>query len=116
MCKYIPTVGAHILHTNRELLEALCVNLRGMAISNGLTHPVAKVATHADLAYFLSNLNARQKQELEALQSELVSLTHAQRWVASSDMRGQVLSRLQNMTGQAMLYDYAKRWDYGCPR
>lgn len=53
------------------------MNLHGVAISNGLTHPVAKVATHAVLAYFLGLLNVRQKRELEALQSEVVSLTRA---------------------------------------
>ncbi|CAN6354193.1 unnamed protein product [Urochloa humidicola] len=110
--KYIPAAGAHILDANPTLLEWLRVNLRGVAIGNGLTHPVSQVATHADSAYFSGLINARQKRELEALQAEAVSLTLAERWREASDARGRVLSRLQNMTGLATLYDAAKQRPY----
>lgn len=91
---------------------SLRINLKGVAIGNGLTHPVAQVATHAASAYFTGLINERQRRYLEELQIVAVKLTQEEKWSEASDARGQVFDRLQNMTGLATLYDMTKKKPY----
>jgi vitellogenic carboxypeptidase-like protein len=75
------------------------VNLRGVAIGNGLVDPVAQVATFADTAYFMGLVNARQRVELKALQADTEALAGAGRWGEATDARARVVSRLQEDIG-----------------
>ncbi|KAE8803002.1 serine carboxypeptidase-like 50 [Hordeum vulgare] len=68
--KYVPAAASHILVANMVLPAHRRISLCGVAIGNGLVHPVMQVATYADTAYFMGLVNGRQRLELEVLRAE----------------------------------------------
>lgn len=110
--KYVPALGYYILKRNEFLGAKKRINLQGVAIGNGLTHPVAQVATHADSAYFTGLISARQKKDVEELQDEAIRLVNERNWSAATDARNKVLHKLENITGLATLYDLRRKKPY----
>ncbi|XP_072967651.1 serine carboxypeptidase-like 50 [Typha angustifolia] len=110
--KYIPAAGYYILKKNSQVPRSRRINLKGVAIGNGMTHPVAQVGTHAASAYFTGFINVKQKAYLEQLQSEAIRLTLNEQWATASDARATALNWLQNATGLATLYDFTKKKPY----
>jgi vitellogenic carboxypeptidase-like protein len=110
--KFVPSLGYHILRQNKYVLRNLRINLKGVAIGNGFTHPITQVNTHADSVYFTGLINAEQKMHLKSLQSAVVNLIIAQKWKEASDLRTVILDMLQNATGLVTLYDFTRQTDY----
>ncbi|KAL2344745.1 hypothetical protein Fmac_006030 [Flemingia macrophylla] len=110
--KYVPAIGYYISKKNANLGVSERVNLAGVAIGDGLTDPETQVATHALNAYYVGLINERQKNELEKVQLEAVRLTRMGNWSEATDVRSQLLTMLQSMTGLATLYDYTKKASY----
>ncbi|ONK71429.1 uncharacterized protein A4U43_C04F8480 [Asparagus officinalis] len=110
--KYVPALGYYILKRNELLAAKKRINLQGVAIGNGLTHPAAQVATHADSAYFSGLISERQKKDVEELQDEAIRLVNERNWSAATDARNKVLRKLENITGLATLYDLRRKKPY----
>ncbi|KAG9160235.1 hypothetical protein Leryth_023801 [Lithospermum erythrorhizon] len=110
--KYVPAIGYYALKRNAQLPKEMQLNVQGVAIGNGLTHPIAQVATHAINAYYIGLINEKQKVLLENLQEKAVGFTKAGNWSDATIARSKVLNELQNMTGLATLYDYRRLIPY----
>ncbi|XP_068658374.1 serine carboxypeptidase-like 50 [Aristolochia californica] len=110
--KYVPAFGYYLLNQNSRLSPSRQINLQGVAIGDGLTHPVTQVATHAVTAYFSGLINRRQQTQLEQLQIEAVRLTREEKWQEAREARNKVLDALLNMTGLPTLYDFRRQKPY----
>ncbi|XP_023764075.2 serine carboxypeptidase-like 50 [Lactuca sativa] len=110
--KYVPSIGYYILKNNPLLPASKRINLYGLAIGNGLTHPETQVATHALHNYNLGLINEKQKTQMEKLQIKAIELTKAGNWSDATGARNNVLGFLESITGLATLYDFRRQSPY----
>ncbi|KAG9447504.1 hypothetical protein H6P81_013632 [Aristolochia fimbriata] len=110
--KYVPAFGYYLLEQNSRLPSSLRINLQGVAIGDGLTHPVTQVTTHAVNAYFCGLVNRKQQTQLEHLQNEAAKLTSEEKWQEAREARNKVFDTLLNMTGLPTLYDFRRNKPY----
>ncbi|KAL5226685.1 hypothetical protein ABZP36_014950 [Zizania latifolia] len=110
--KYIPSTASRIIEANAKLQDDQRLNLQGIAIGNGMTHPVAQVTVHADQAYFAGLINAAQKAEIEEMQARTVSFVNAEKWVEARTERNKIIDFLTNVTGVATSFNYAREQPY----
>ena len=68
--KFVPALGYYIISNSRKLrlnTEQQLFKLHGVAIGNGLTHPIVQVETYGATAYYMGLVDKKQKHFLDKL-------------------------------------------------
>lgn len=80
--KYIPALGYYIVSMNEQRVrlnsEPPLFELQGVAIGNGLTHPVVQVLTYGATAFYMGLVDQEQKQVLDDLATKVFITDHVQ--------------------------------------
>lgn len=72
--KYVPALGYYIIskaHKLRLASEQPGFELQGVAIGNGLTHPIVQVQTYGATAYYMGLVDKRQQYLLDDLANKV---------------------------------------------
>jgi carboxypeptidase C (cathepsin A) len=65
--KYVPALGYYIISQLKLKSEQPLFELRGVAIGNGLTHPIVQVQTYGATAYYMGLVDKTQQRFLDDL-------------------------------------------------
>eukprot|EP00250_Pteridium_aquilinum_P020198 c24738_g1_i1 orf=77-1423(+) len=115
--KYVPSVATYILQqqgVDSHVLWGSFAGLRldGVAIGNGLTHPIAQVQVHAPTAYYMGLIDENERKAVDAIAAKAVALIEDENWIDARDARVELLTYLENVTGLATLYDVRRTRQY----
>jgi len=109
--KFVPSLSLYMLN-QLDNNGVLPLRLDGLAIGDGLVHPVVQVQSHASVAYAVGLIDAQEKKHLEALQQEAVNLTCQKKWHHAHIARNRVVKHLKDISGVATLYDIRRTVPY----
>ncbi|XP_024389236.1 serine carboxypeptidase-like 50 [Physcomitrium patens] len=113
--KYVPALGYYVMAKSRRLLfktEQPPYELRGIAIGNGLTHPIVQVQTYGATAYYMGLIDKEQQKVLDGLAKESKERILKKDWLGAVAARSNLTRILRAMSGLATLEDVRKSVDY----
>ncbi|BBN15042.1 vitellogenic carboxypeptidase-like protein [Marchantia polymorpha subsp. ruderalis] len=108
--KYVPALGYYYLQQQEK--ETPVFQLGGLAIGNGLTHPVAQIPAYAPAAYYMGLIDDRQRSKDEELAKLVVKHIENGRFDLAHDARSVLMRALYEQTGFATLLDIRRELDY----
>lgn len=113
--KYVPALGYYILSNAQRLrlnTEPPLFELHGVAIGNGLTHPVVQVLTYGPTAFYMGLVDQEQQHLLDDLARKSVECILKEDWLGAVAARSKLMRNLHNWSGLATLEDIRKSADY----
>ncbi|KAI5073745.1 hypothetical protein GOP47_0011758 [Adiantum capillus-veneris] len=107
--KYVPSVATYILQKQEQ---GGWLRLDGVAIGNGLTHPIVQIQDHGPTAYHMGVIDENQRETVDAIAMKVVALIEEENWLDAYHSRVELLDFLTNVTDLATLYDVTKTVGY----
>jgi vitellogenic carboxypeptidase-like protein len=106
--KWIPSIAHRILQANAKSAKPggkPKINLKGVAIGDGMSDPVSQVSTYADYAYQTSLIDLKEKRKVEARQQKVLSLIGKGSFDDAWKQWDDVINGIMNYAGGASSYD-----------
>ncbi|WIA29141.1 hypothetical protein OEZ86_011652 [Tetradesmus obliquus] len=126
--KYVPSIShyivqaqaiadgtAHLLKKPRALpadVEPPVFKLGGSAIGNGFTDAVEQTLVQAEVAYNMGLIDSRQRQQAEAIQTDVVELVRNKQWTAARKRSDELLAFITNASATPTLEDIRRDKGY----
>ncbi|XP_063231638.1 venom serine carboxypeptidase-like [Bacillus rossius redtenbacheri] len=102
--KYVPA-AAYAIHKNNPTAN-LTINLKGLAIGNGLCDP-AHMMLYSDYYYQLGIIDKKDKVYFRHVEDDIRNKIANKEWKEAAELRLKLLgSHMRNLTGFSYLYNY----------
>ncbi|KAM9965524.1 hypothetical protein ACTFIW_005342 [Dictyostelium discoideum] len=109
--KYIPAFSYHIIQQNQNSNNPN-INLKGIAIGDGLCDPITQVTQYANLAFYTGLADLQQQEVMFEYQDKIVEAINQEQWSVANDLFTDLINGppdyFQNITGESDYYDIRK--------
>ncbi|KAJ3211545.1 ubiquitin-specific protease doa4 [Dinochytrium kinnereticum] len=108
--KYVPHIAQAILEHNdvSSSSSGSIINLKGVAIGNGLTDPASQVVLHTPQALALGLVSKKQAKAMDVESKRAADLALAGDWYGSSEARVKLFDIFSEASGGINVYDVRK--------
>ncbi|KAG2387445.1 hypothetical protein C9374_001777 [Naegleria lovaniensis] len=105
--KYIPSIAYNIMNSGFP------VNLVGIGIGDGLTHPIDQFSTYDTFSYSVGLIDQKQQQVVQQYQNQMVKLIQAGRYIEAMDVNNNMTDYvIGQCSGGVNVYDIRTYGDY----
>ena len=106
--KYIPSIAHKIYFTQQPK-----INLRGVGIGDGLTHPVQQFVDYAEFAFNTGLIDQNQYKKVSAVQQVAKSLVEQKKWDEAMNYINEILNDVSAVyAGNVNVYDIREYGNY----
>jgi len=105
--KYVPTMANVILELNKKHTPA--INLKGIAVGNGVIAPYYQTAGQVSLAYEAKLINETIFQQIDLISDKCIGLIKEKKWTDASNVCGRIIIELLRAAGDINPMNYKER-------